>query len=131
MNNLISKTILIILFISISFSSFKSYDLEKNKRKLKTDLIELSDIKYGMFNVDEWKMQFAKIITAKLKELKLTGNDREIARKKITALLYEVIENFEINYKEKNEKNSPFGISLKNIGADYFSIFRDLLGFAI
>ena len=99
MKTFISNSILIILFLTMSFSSFNSYHLEINKKELKSDLIEISDIKYGMFNVDEWKKQLAKIITTKLKELKLTGSDREIAEKKIKKFLYKAISDFEINYK--------------------------------
>ena len=126
MNPLISKIVLIGLFLTISFSSYKSYESENSKRDLKYDIIELSDIKYGMFNVDEWKKQFANIITKKISELKLTGDDRVKARKKVENFLYKTIEKFEINYKQENRKKAPFGFSLKNIGANYFSIFRKL-----
>ena len=126
MKSFISNSILIILFFTISVSSFKSYYLEINKKELKSDLIEISDIKYGMFNVDEWKNQLAKIITAKLKELKLTGSDREIAKKKIETFLYKAISDYEINYKKSNNENSLFGISYKSVGADIFGIFNGL-----
>jgi len=123
MKLLFSKIVLTILFILISFSSFQSYNLEKNKRLLKQDLVELSDVKYGMLNVDEWKKQLSNIIINRLKELKLQGKEREVARKKIKILLYEAVENFEANYKKENEKKALFGISIKNIGADVFSVF--------
>lgn len=126
MKTFISNSILIILFLTMSFSSFNSYHLEINKKELKSDLIEISDIKYGMFNVDEWKKQLAKIITTKLKELKLTGSDREIAEKKIKKFLYKAISDFEINYKKTNNEKSLFGISFKNLGADVFGIFSGL-----
>ncbi|MCD8408573.1 paraquat-inducible protein A [Tenacibaculum dicentrarchi] len=126
MKSFISNSILTILFLSLSFSSFQSYYLENNKRELKSDLIELSDIKYGMFNVDEWKNQLAKIITAKLKKLKLTGNDREIVKKKIETFLYRAIADYEINYKKTNNENSLFGISYKTVGANVFGIFSGL-----
>lgn len=126
MNSPISKSILVFLVVVISFSSLKSYLFENNRREFKYDLIELSDIKYGMFNVDKWKDQFASIITKKLKEIDLSGKDREIAREKIETFLYESIENFESDYKSNNEKKSILGFSVKNIGADFFSIFQDL-----
>jgi len=126
MKNIISNSLLIILFLSLSFSSFKSYHLENNKRELKFDLIELSDIKYGMFNVDQWRNQLATIITIKLKELKLTGNDREVAKKKIKKFLYKAIADYETNYRKTNNENSIFGISYKNVGANVFGIFSGL-----
>jgi len=125
-NTHISKITLIILFIFISYSSYESYNLENKKRELKSDLIELSDIKYGMFNADEWKKQISNIITQKLNELELNIDNKKIAEEKITKLLYTLIDEFEIDYKQKNEKNSIFGISFRNIGAEYFSIFLNL-----
>jgi len=126
MSTHIFKLSLILFFLTISFFSYKSFESEKIKRELKHDLIELSDIKYGMFNVDEWKIQFSNIITKKLRELKLTGNDKEKARKKIESLLYETIEKFELDYKKENEKNSLFGVSFRNIGVNFFEIFGKL-----
>lgn len=126
MNTHISKIALITLFLLISYSSYESYYLENQKRELKSDLIELSNIKYGMLNADEWKKHLTNIITQKLFELELNIDNKEIANEKIENLLYRLIEDFEIDYKEKNEKNSIFGISIRNVGADYFSIFQNL-----
>jgi len=88
-------------------------------------MIELSDIKYGMFNVDRWEEQFATIITKKLKELKITGKDRAEAGEKIKTFLYESVEKFEASYKAENERKNEFGFSLRNIGADFFNIFGE------
>ncbi|MEM6686077.1 MAG: paraquat-inducible protein A [Bacteroidota bacterium] len=125
--NLISHSILVVLLIAIGFAAFSTYRLETNKRMLKADVIELSDIKYGMFNVDSWEEQFATIITKKLQDLELSGTQREEARVKVQTFLNESIDKFERAYKAKNEKNTDFlGLSLKNIGADFFEIFSEL-----
>lgn len=68
--NLILNSILVMLLITISIAAFISYTLETEKRIVKNDSIELSDIKYGMFNVDAWEEQFAVIITKKIKRIK-------------------------------------------------------------
>ena len=109
----------------MSVATFTTYQFENEKRVLKRDLIELSDIKYGMFNIDAWEEQFAEIITKKLKELKLTEDDREAARAKIETFLYESIDQFEITYKTNNKREAG-GFSLKNFGADFFEIFGEL-----
>lgn len=126
MNKTLTNGILIVLLLITFFSAFKSYQLEKSSRTLKSDLIELSDIKYGLFNVDVWKEQLATIITKKLKELKLTGEDKEKARIKIENFLRTTIRKFEVNYKEENNRKSLFGISYKSVGADVFEIFEQL-----
>ena len=125
--NLILNSILLVLLITISFVAYTSYTLETEKRAFKEDAIELSDIRYGMFNVDAWEEQFAKIITKKLEELELSGGQREEARVKVEKFLNESIDKFERAYKAKNEKDKDFlGLSLKNIGADFFEIFSEL-----
>jgi hypothetical protein len=125
--NLILNSILILLLIAISVAAYTTYTLETEKRVLKTDAIELSDIKYGMFNVDAWEKQFGIIITKKLEDLEISGGQRGEARVKIENFLNESIDKFERTYKAKNDKDSDFlGISLRNIGADYFKIFGEL-----
>ncbi len=121
--SLVSFIILVSVLFTTSFLSIRTYQLESKKRELKRDLIELSDVKYGMFNVDRWKERISEIISKKLKELKIEGEDRKVARNKIIKFLHNFINNFERNYKQENIKNSPFGISLKNKAADFFDIF--------
>jgi hypothetical protein len=124
--NLISNSILVLLLLAISIAAFTTYRLETQKRNLKVDVIELSDIKYGMFNVDAWEEQFATIITKKLEELELSGTQREEARVKVKTFLYESIDKFERAYIAKNDKDKFLGISLRNVGAKYFKIFEEL-----
>lgn len=126
MNKIIFNSIVVVLIIAISFSSIESYKLEQSNRVLKRDLIELSDVKYGLFNVDQWKEQLATVITQKLKELKLTGQEKEKARVTIENFLRQTITKFEVSYKQENNEKSFFGISYKNIGADVFKIFDKL-----
>ncbi|WP_430410088.1 paraquat-inducible protein A [Kordia sp.] len=124
--NQLSNIFLVILLVIISIAAFTTHSFETEKRTKKADLIELSDIKYGMFNIDQWEEQFAEIITKKLKELKLTGNDRKEARIKIQAFLYKSIDKFETTYKAENDRKAGYGFSLKNFGADFFKIFGEL-----
>ncbi|EDP98111.1 paraquat-inducible protein A [Kordia algicida OT-1] len=124
--NQLSKIFLVTLLVTISVSAFFTYNLETKKRSLTADKIELSDIKYGMFNIDAWEEQFAEIITKKLKELKLSGDTRKEARVKIRTFLYDAIDKFEVAYKAKNDQKSTFGISLRNLGAEFFEIFGEL-----
>ncbi|MGJ8684588.1 MAG: paraquat-inducible protein A [Nonlabens sp.] len=122
----LSSIVLLLLFISISLTSFKIHDLESSNRILKADLTELSDIKYGLFNVDKWKEKIATIIGKKIDQLELTEANREENKLKIINLLSKIIDDFEKNYKEENKKNSSFGFSLKNFGVKIFSIFEEL-----
>ena len=126
LKNTLKSTLLLLIFISISIVSIETYRLETSNRFLKADATELSDIKYGLFNVDIWRDKIALIISKKVEELEITKENKEENRIKISKLLERIIDDFEFNYKEENRKKSLFGLSYKNIGASLFSIFEGL-----
>jgi len=70
------------------------YRSESQKREMKEDLIELMKVKYGMFNVDEWRRIFSDLIRKKIDELNVQGN-REEMRADIEAFLYRAVGDFE------------------------------------
>lgn len=90
-----------LLFLSTVLVTVKVYDIETERRSIKEDLIELSKIKYGLFNVDEWKLVLAKIITQKIDEFDLEGANREKMKVEITSFLYKQINDFEAQYYEE------------------------------
>jgi hypothetical protein len=117
-------TLLAFLIGVVTLLSIKIYTIEQQRRKVKEDLIELSMIKYGLFSVDEWKQILATIITKKVNELNFTGENREAMRKKISALLYKVVDDFEARYYQKNA--STFKGFLKNIATSAFGAFDNI-----
>lgn len=101
----LTKTRIIIpasLFVLLVFFSVNLFRIENERRILKEDLIELSKVKYGLFNVDEWKKILSVIISKKIEELNLQGSDREEMRRKISALLYKIVGDFEKRYHDEN-----------------------------
>jgi fumarate reductase subunit D len=119
------KTILLLTLIGvITFLSVKIYSIETERRLLKEDLIELSKIKYGIFSVDEWKKILTNIITKKVQDLNFSGENRTEMRKKISTLLYKVIDEYEARYYEQNAKS--FSGILKNALTTSFGAFKDI-----
>jgi hypothetical protein len=119
------KTIaLLLLIIVITFLSVTIYRIENERRLLKEDLIELSKVKYGIFSVDEWKKILANIIGKKVEELNFTGENRTVMRKKISDLLYKVIDDFEARYYKKNA-GSLKGF-LQNMATSAFGAFDNI-----
>lgn len=94
----------LILLLPISYLSFGVYQIEAQKRKIKEDLIELSKVKYGLFNVDEWKHILADIITKKIEDFNLEGVNKAEMRTKISDLLYKAIGDFEERYYEQKSR---------------------------
>jgi hypothetical protein len=63
----------VLIFLLLLWLSFTLYSIEEERRPLKEDLIELSKVKYGLFNVDEWKAILSGIISKKIEEFDLQG----------------------------------------------------------
>lgn len=116
--------LIISLLLSLGTLAVLIYQTNHKKRLIKEDLIEISDIKYGLFNVDEWRDIVSEIIAKKIDELEVQGKDKVILEKKIADFLKNVIHDFEKDYYDKN-RDSFSGI-IKNIGASAFDIFGSM-----
>ncbi|MGB0914784.1 MAG: paraquat-inducible protein A [Crocinitomicaceae bacterium] len=88
--------------VALTFLSLKIFSLETEKRELKSDLIELSDVKYGVFNVDEWKEILTTIFTKKIDEFEIAGKDRKEMRVKIKQLITDGIADFKAGIKDRS-----------------------------
>jgi len=97
-------SILILLAAAIA-GSVVELSKQHERQHLKDHLIELSKIKYGLFNVDEWKVILTDIITEKVEELDIADSDREEMHHRISEFLYKVIDDFETRYYEENSKS--------------------------
>lgn len=94
--------LLVSLLIAAIGSSIMVLRIEYQRDQVKEDLIEMSKIKYGLFNVDEWKTFLADIVTKKVEELDLQEADRAEMHRRISDFLYKVIDDFEARYYEEN-----------------------------
>lgn len=90
------------VLIALAVLTFNIFSIETEKRELKTDLIELSDVKYGVFNVDEWKEILSSILTKKIDEFEIAGKDRKEMRVKIKQLITEGISDFKTGIKDRS-----------------------------
>lgn len=116
--------ILILLLTSLACLSIFIYQTDNQKREMKEDLIELSNIKYGLFNTDEWKSILTAILSKKIEEFQLKGNNKSEFKKKISEFLYKTIAEFEKRYHENNS-NSAIG-QVRNLGVRAFNVFGEL-----
>lgn len=116
----------LVLFVSLSFFCLIVYTLETENREVKTDLIELSDVKYGVFNVDEWKEILSEILTKKISEFEIVGENRNEMKSKISNLLSEAISDFKEGIHEKNfDSLKDFLISSAISVNDYLNIWKE------
>ena len=100
------------------------FDLEENKKSVKEEWIELSGVKYGLFNVDEWKKAFVNIITNKINEFQIGKENRAELKKKISTFLLRTIEDFESRFINEN-KGSLDGF-FKNLIVNFTGTFTKM-----
>ncbi|MEQ9403519.1 MAG: hypothetical protein RIM99_08040 [Cyclobacteriaceae bacterium] len=117
---------LVLLLLSTIVLSILIWKSEAQKRILKQDIIELSKVKYGLFNVDEWKSILAEIISKKIDQFNFNKENRDEMEVKVSDFLHKAINEFEQNFKQTNRKQSWFGISYKNVIANSVSLFTRL-----
>lgn len=94
----IRPLVLLLLLAIVTAVTLDLCRIDKSRSQARADLVELSAIRYGLFNVDEWKTILAGILTRRIEELDFTPQQRAEARKKISAFLYATIEDFESRY---------------------------------
>lgn len=103
--NILRKVLVTLLIGFTALLASKVYQLELEKIEKKNDLIELSKIKYGLFNADEWKIILAEIITTKVEEFNLDDTNKEEMRTRIENLLTVAINDLEDRYYEQKSKS--------------------------
>lgn len=91
-----------ILFAFTAFLMVKIYQGENRLNTFKADAIEIANVKYGLFNVDEWKSILADIITEKINDFEIDADNRQNIESRISTLLTTVIDQFEASYYQKN-----------------------------
>lgn len=99
--------------------------LEQRKEALKRDRVELSHIKYGLFNVDEWKRIIAEIITKKIKELRITKENRPAMKKQVEQVLYQVLDEVGKVLKRQDQHRGLKGW-IRSSAMDLFDVMGDV-----
>jgi hypothetical protein len=93
--------LIVLLCLSVAILSFIVYDRETKTREYKEDLVELSKVKYGLFNVDEWKHILESILQKKIEEFNFEELPKEEIRKKIETLLYKITGDLKSSFYEE------------------------------
>jgi hypothetical protein len=97
------------------------YQSESQKRVMKEDLVELLKVRYGMFNVDEWKKILTDLIRKKVEELNVQGGNREEMRGDITRFLNGAVNDFERAFHQ--EKSQTVKGSFESMVAKQLDVF--------
>jgi membrane-associated HD superfamily phosphohydrolase len=97
---------------------------ESEKATLRHDLALLQDVRYGLFNVDEWKAVLSDIITAKIESFELEDANREEMQAQIERLLRTLVNDLERNYYE--DRSSSFIGILESAASGILGVFKQI-----
>lgn len=128
----ISKLILIAaLLLGVGYFSVDIYRFEREKRLVKSELIELSKIKYGLFSVDQWNKLVIKIISSKIEELNFDEANREKMRAEISSFLLTEIEEFNRSYRQEKSKTikGNIQIGITDVTGVFEQLKKEIPGF--
>ena len=120
-NMQIRIAVLSLLSFILLFSLMQLFYLEQERRAIKEDLIELSNSKYGLFNVDQWKDILTEVLSKKVEEIDFTGDNKEAMKKEIEGFLHQAIDGMEKQYAPKK----PQGLlgMLQSSALSAFNVF--------
>lgn len=117
--------ILTLLFLSAQvYLATEIFELNRQNKELSADLVELSMVKYGLFNVDVWKEKISIIVSDEIDKFEITDQNRADMRVKIQKFLYEQVDLFEVNYKERNK--SSLGGLMRSAVAGLTNTFSEI-----
>lgn len=110
-----SSIVLVVLFLF--FSGITVLTIKENalKNEAKQDLIELSNIKYELANIDVWKKIIQDLLVKKINDFELSGTQKDKMRPKLIKLFTKILNDYERNYKEEQGFLKVFGASVLDV----------------
>ena len=109
---------------------------EQALQQYKNDLIELSNVTYGILNVDTWENLLADIIVSKLDDFDSDEGDGEEMKQSISVLLKTLIDDYEKTVEKKNSgglfasvKNSLYASAFDGIREDIPALTDKVMAF--
>ncbi len=73
--------------------------IAKINKEYRVELAETTSIQYGLLNVDEWKVNLAKVLTQKVEEFELTAENQEKLKPQIENMLNALLNEVELILK--------------------------------
>ena len=100
-NNTVSQISLVAGISLLSVAIFVLVDLYgsmKKRQDIIADLAVVNDVRYGLFNVEKWKLIVAGVVAKKIDEFEITSNMHEKMRAPVESVLHKLIVPFESLY---------------------------------
>lgn len=75
--------------------------LSNERKELVVDNAELVSVKYGLFNVYEWRDKVSVILDKKIDEFELNGTNRGEIQQKIEEMLYWLLDEVKVFFRKE------------------------------
>ncbi len=92
-----------IIFLIAAVLGQQIISLSKDNQQRKQDYANINNIKYGLFSINQWKIQLSEIINAEISDLDIKGNEEKI-KPMIEAQLNQLIDGVNKKIEDKNKK---------------------------
>ncbi|MEX2456707.1 MAG: paraquat-inducible protein A [Balneolaceae bacterium] len=124
--NIYKSIALLILLLLLLFSTAMVYQIESKKRVLNEDLVELSLVKYGIFNVDIWKASLTTIVSERINDFDFEDMDEAKIRIRISEFLTLTVDELEESFYKQN-KGSIGGFLKGGVASitDVFGVMKE------
>lgn len=102
-------------FIVLALLSYKVIHFSNEKQQLRYELAEINSIKYGLFDVDQWKDKIAEIIVKKIDEYEITSENKEYIKGHIEAGFYKLLDELSLFLEQEQTKGNWFEQIVKTV----------------
>src|ERR1700732_3206404 len=79
------------------------------RRRLRTELAEITHVRYGLLNADRWVEKIVSILEGKIDALDLKTADRASLRPTVRKALYRLLDDVKQKMSAKNPQSSGIG----------------------
>lgn len=99
----------VLLLAVAAVFTWRTIDGLSRRRNLRTELAEISHVRYGLLNADQWVKKIAPILDAKIDALDLTAPDQASLRPAVENALYSLLADVTRKMGAKDSNNSGLG----------------------
>lgn len=95
---------LTLLLIAEGFFGYRLYELSARQEAVKADYSNINNIAYGLFSVEQWRDEVARIVNKQVRNMKFTPKQKQLMRKEVEEVLHALVDKAEamLNKKPKS-----------------------------
>lgn len=113
-----------LIFLLTGALALRVHQAEARKATLRQDLSTLQEVRYGLFNVDQWKAVVSDIVSSKIDDFNIEEGNRAEMEAQVQTLLRTLVKELEQNYHE-DRSDSIIGL-FESAASSVLGIFEQM-----